>query len=329
MADAEDPFYSTFIVNCVINAFSSCTAIVLNILTIHAMRKTLSLPKPLKALLLSLAVSDLAVGLAVQPCYIAIMALLSKNTHIPSSTADWYFFFTHMFSWTSFFGVVAISVDRLLAIQLHFRYQALVTYKRAVAVVISMWMFSTTLASIVTFQLIPVNELTSIVVAVVMGLCLISSAIIYGKIYITVRRYSKEINGLQVPQLNARNGELANDARQRKSAVGTFFLYLVFFICYLPEYCRLLLIMSLQNPDTTPMSKFYYFSWTLVFLNSSLNPLVYCWKMRDIRRAIMNTLRSIFFKPQGNGTTLNNDEDQGNTVPLALFSRHDNYSLEI
>ena len=325
MADAEDPFYSTFIVNCVINAFSSCTAIVLNILTIHAMRKTLSLPKPLKVLLLSLAVSDLAVGLAVQPCYIAIMALLSKNTHTPSSTADWYFFFTNMFSWTSFFGVVAISVDRLLAIQLHVRYQALVTYKRAVAVVISMWMFSTILASIVTFQLIPVNELISVVVAVVMGLCLISSAIIYGKIYITMRRYSKEINGLQV----ARNGELANDARQRKSAVGTFFLYLVFFICYLPEYCRLLLIMPPHNPDTTPMIKFYYFSWTLVFLNSSLNPLVYCWKMRDIRRAIMNTLRSIFFKPQGNGTTLNNDEDRSNTVPLALFSRDDIYSLEI
>ena len=186
-----------------------------------------------------------------------------------------------------------------------------------------MWMFSTTLASIVTFQLIPVNELISVVVAVVMGLCLISSAIIYGKIYITMRRYSKEINGLQVPQLKARNGELANDARQRKSAVGTFFLYLVFFICYLPEYCRLLLSISLHNPHATPMLKFYYFSWTLVFLNSSLNPLVYCWKMRDIRRAIMNTLRSIFFKPQGNGTTLNNDEDRSNTVLLALFSRHD------
>ena len=56
-------FYSTYVVNCVINALSSCTAIMLNILAIHAMRKTLSLPKPLKALLLSLAVSDLAVGL--------------------------------------------------------------------------------------------------------------------------------------------------------------------------------------------------------------------------------------------------------------------------
>ena len=326
MADAEDPFYSTFIVNCVINTFSSCTAIMLNILTIHAMRKTLSLPKPLKALLLSLAVSDLAVGLAVQPWYIAIMALLSKNTHMSSSTGDCYFFFTNMFSWTSFFGVVAISVDRLLAIHLHLRYQALVTYKRVTAVVISIWLFSIILSSLLMLKLVPNNAITRIILAVVMGLCFISSAIIYGKIYITVRRHSKEINVLQVPQLKARNGALANDARQRKSVVDTFFLYLVFFICYLPEYCRLLLSMSLHNPDATPMLKFYYFSWTLVFLNSSLNPLVYCWKMRDIRRAIMNTLRSIFFKPQGNGTTLNNDEDRSNTVPLALFSRHDTYS---
>ena len=328
MADAEDPLYSTLIVNCVINAFSSCATIMLNILTVHAMRKTLSLPKPLKALLLSLAVSDLAVGLAVQPWYIAIMALLSKNTGTPSSTVAWYFFFTNTFSWTSFFGAVAISVDRLLAIQLHLRYQALVTYKRAVAVVISMWMFSTILGSIVAFQLIPFNVPTRVVVAVVMGLCFICTAIIYCKIYITVRRHTNQINVLQVPQHETRNGELANAVRQRKSAVGTFFLYLVFLICYLPEYCRLLLSVTPHNPDATPILKFYYCSWTLVFLNSSLNPVVYCWKMRNIRRAIMNTMimRSIFSKPQINNATLNSDiGGRSNSVNRTVHSRRDTH----
>ena len=45
----------------------------LNTLTIHAIRKASSLPKPLKTLLLSLAVSDLGVGLLAQPLYIAKM----------------------------------------------------------------------------------------------------------------------------------------------------------------------------------------------------------------------------------------------------------------
>ena len=322
MAANEDPMYSTYIVCSVINAFSSCTAIMLNILTIHAMRKTLSLPKPLKALLLSLAVSDLAVGLVVQPFNIVLMIK-------PAFTADvWYAFFTSIFSWTSFFGVVAISVDRLLAIQLHLRYRAVVTHKRVVGVVISIWLFSVILSFCVAFRFIPINEITRVVLAVTMGLCFICTAIIYCKIYFTVRRHTNQINVLQVPQQETRNGERANVARQRKSAVGTFFLYLVFLICYLPEYCRLLLSMSLHPDDasTIPMARFYYFSWTLLFLNSSLNPLVYCWKMKNIRRAVMNILRSVFSKSQVNDATLNSDiEGWTNSVHLTVNSRRDTH----
>ena len=42
----------------------------------------------------------------------------------------------------SFFGVVAVSVDRFLAIHLLLRYQELVTHKRVVSVVILIWVFS-------------------------------------------------------------------------------------------------------------------------------------------------------------------------------------------
>ena len=59
-------FYSWYIVNCVLNAFLTITAITLNSITIHAIQKTSLLLKPLKTLLLSLAVSDLGVGLVVQ-----------------------------------------------------------------------------------------------------------------------------------------------------------------------------------------------------------------------------------------------------------------------
>ena len=53
----------------------------LNILTIQALRKTPSLPKTLKTLLLSLAVSDLVVGLLVQLLYVAILVMnIQQNT---------------------------------------------------------------------------------------------------------------------------------------------------------------------------------------------------------------------------------------------------------
>ena len=69
-------FYSSYyIANCVFNAWAAYTASMLNCVTIHAIRKTSSLPRPLKTLLLSLAVSDLGVGLLVQPLYIALLQL--------------------------------------------------------------------------------------------------------------------------------------------------------------------------------------------------------------------------------------------------------------
>ena len=69
MQEAKD-LSSSYIANCVINAFLSYTAIMLDSITIHAIRKTSSLSNPLKTLLLSLAVSVLGVGLIVQPLYI-------------------------------------------------------------------------------------------------------------------------------------------------------------------------------------------------------------------------------------------------------------------
>ena len=63
----------TYISNCVLNSLLSHLAIMLNIVTIYAIRKTLSLPKTLKTLLLSLAVSDVGVGLLVQPFYTSLL----------------------------------------------------------------------------------------------------------------------------------------------------------------------------------------------------------------------------------------------------------------
>ena len=139
-----DPLYSSYIVNCVFDAFSAYTAIMLKILTIHAIRKTSSLPKPLKTLLLSLAVSDLGVGFLVQPLYIEAMLNPSHSVYTIGGPLN-IIAGTHVYA--SFFGVIAISIDRFLAIHLHLRYQELVTHKRVIAVVISIWVFSVLLPS--------------------------------------------------------------------------------------------------------------------------------------------------------------------------------------
>ena len=129
-----DPPYSSSIVNRVFDAFSAYTAIMLNILTIHVIRKTSSLPKPLKTLLLSIAVSDLGVGFLAQPLYIAWM--------VNYVTFNTFYVIQLIFTIASFFTVVVTSVDSFLAIHVHLRYQELATHKRVLAGVISIWTLS-------------------------------------------------------------------------------------------------------------------------------------------------------------------------------------------
>ena len=72
---------ASLVLNCVVNSFVSYATVMLNIVLIVALRRTSSLPKTLKVLILSVAVSDISVGLLVQPLYIARLLMEIKNTN--------------------------------------------------------------------------------------------------------------------------------------------------------------------------------------------------------------------------------------------------------
>ena len=191
------------------------------------------------------------------------------------------------FAIASFLGVVAVSVDRFLAIHLHLRYHELVTHKRVVAVVISKWMLSMFL-SLSILWLPPGIPPLFLCIIIAFGLVLIT--MVYIRIYLAARRHKNQIQVLQVQQV-AREGEVANFANLIKAAVGIFYVYLVFLICYLPY---IIVVVSIEIVGSSvALKKLHSFSLTVVFLNSSLNPVIYCWKMRHIRHAVINILRNM------------------------------------
>ena len=278
---------STIITNCVLNSFLSYTAIMLNIVTMHAIRKTSSLPKTLKTLLLSLSVSDVYVGLSVQPFYISLLVNWAQENNPGCKAYKAFFLVIRLFSMASFFGVVAVSADRFLAIHLHLRYQELVTHKRVVAVVILIWLMSAFLSLMTLWVSFDIRNLISALLGVV-GLLL--TMLVYIRIYLAVRRHKNQIQIQQVQQ-DAQTDEMANFTRLIKSAVGVFYVYLVYIVCYLP------FTISVKGPEifgpSVAVKKVLLFSLTLIFLNSSLNPVIYCWKMRHIRHAVINILRNM------------------------------------
>ena len=292
MQEAHD-LSSSYIANCVINAFLSYTAIMLNSITIHAIRKTSSLSKSLKTLLLSLAVSDLGVGLIVQPLYIACLVMElqqnKENNQTFNATSIAYRITGFVFTFASVFGVVALSADRFLAIHLHLRYQELVTHKRVVGLVISPWVLGVIISSM--FDYWNLGDIFKVIRGIFSTACIIIITFFNFKIYVAVRRHAHQIQALQVQQA-AQDEVMANAGRLRKSAFTTVYVYLLFLVCYLPQMCWGIAAEAPESgiPDTD--AGLYFF--TLVCLNSSLNPLIYCWKMRNIRHNIINIFRNAF-----------------------------------
>lgn len=282
------------IANCAINVLLSYTAITLNTITILALRKT-SLSSPLKTLLLSLAVSDLGVGLLVQPLYVASFVMESEG----NSSASYNFVIKSydmivvFLCVASFLGVTALSVDRFLAIHLHLRYQAIVTHKRVVASVVSIWVLS----AVISQTALRIRKVTFLMFGTISVICLISSAFFYYKIYVTVQRHANQIQVLQLQPRQGDNEMVEYNTRLKKAAIGTFYVYLVFLICNLPNTLFFLIPSNLVH-QSADLGTILSLADTLVFLNSSLNPLIYCWKMRHIRQAIMEMLRKIYLGPQ-------------------------------
>ena len=118
---------------------------------------------------------------------------------------------------------------------------------------------------------------------------LLFAIMVYIRIYFVVRRHKNQFQAVQVQV--AQNCEMANFANLIKSVGGIFYVYLVFLLCYLPYFICLAAIEF--DGTIIALKKLFLISYTLVFLNSSLNPVIYCWKMRHIRHAVINILRNM------------------------------------
>ena len=145
-----------------------------NILVIRALFKASSITANVKKLFLSLAFSDLGVGLVSQLMagiiYAVILNTASKEDYnltplcstVINLNCSLFFFLCA----ASLLILTTIACDRLLAVSLHLRYQELVTSKRVTIVLISIWLTSCITALIYIF-LSKSNEMVAAVILLV------------------------------------------------------------------------------------------------------------------------------------------------------------------
>lgn len=270
----EDLVYTVAL--CIVNLFLIFPALIGNVMILITIWKTPSLHSAANILLANLAASDLAVGLVAHPMFITALLMRIFN---PSTTRTLWVAFNILISFlcgASFFTITSIGLDRLLALQLHLRYIAVVTPFRVMWGIVFIWVFS----GIFSCMRLWISGLSFNALSPIIFTLLVGNSVVYLKIYRIVRRHQAQIRHQQ--QGTLQNGNLFSVQRFKKSAFNTFLVYILLLFCYLPYS------FVLQNFHTVlSVSKTVrHVTTTIVLLNSSLNPLLYCWRVREIRTAM-------------------------------------------
>ena len=281
-----------------VNIFLAITASLGNTLILIALHKVTSIYPPTKLLFRCLAVTDLLVGLISQPLYVTILFpwFTTWNVNVAIVLADGFFF--RLLPAVSLLTSAAISVDRLLALLLGLRYRHTVTLRRLWVVLFCFWLISALQATgSIFFEYPKLDKIANMLLCPLLTLSLLVSVFSYAKIFKTLRYRQVQVhrNTHQGPRPNGGGNQL-NIARYKKTVYSIAWVQLALLICYFPYN----LIGFLKLFRKLPFSNEIYIQlpWasfeTLLYLNSSLNPALYCWRIRDVRQEVKNIIRKVF-----------------------------------
>ena len=175
--------------------------------------------------------------------------------------------------------IVEIRVYSYFLQNVFLRYRQVVTLKRTCIVVAISWIKSTFVAA-----LYPVDfRITISYGCIVIPLCVIVSFASYTRIFWALRHRSNEVQDL-VQHRNSQTNPL-NIVRYRKAVNGSLSVQLVLLVCYSPFAVVEISVVA------------WVTTGTLVFFNSSLNPILYCWKVNEVRQAVKQIIRQAFYCP--------------------------------
>ena len=136
------------------------------------------------------------------------------------------------------------------------------------------------------------TEVYSLAIIICIALCLLISTFSYARIYRIVRHHQLQIQAQQQAAESLNTEHNLNMVRSKESAISTFIYYMCMIMCYFPQFFYSLVLFVFH--------KDWIAAWvladTLVFLNSSINSLLYCWRLRELRAAVVKTLHKIFCK---------------------------------
>ena len=275
------------VANAALNVSLAVATTFANLVVLLAMRRVTSIRLPSKLLLCSLVMTDLGAGSVVTPQHAAWLFHQAINPDIiPCSISNAVAITSSAFAWASLWSLAAMSLDRYAALFFYLKYQQIVTTRRVCAVLVFIWASAIlfALTSITTFELWFIGFATGTAIP----LLVISVACIK----ISRRLLAGQIQPQASNETQQQAGNTLNMARYRRTASAMIIAFVLLLICYLPFQCMLVLTTAIER--TALLACMLDYSYSLVLLNSLLNPFVYCLRLPEIRTEVVKQLRKLF-----------------------------------
>ena len=280
-----------------LNIFLSIFATLGNVLILVALRNVSSIHPPTKLLFRCLAITDLCVGLLGQPLYVYVW-YISIYLDIGNFIVELYYvcrFIITVLLEVTILTLAAISVDRLLALLLGLRYRHVVTLCRVRVLIACVWFIAVSNASLFCVARILFHdklELASLWTLRAFAIfSIIVSTFSYTKIFFTLRHQQAQVQDHVQPEQSSRVRSVLNIARYKKTVYSVAWIQFAMLACYGPHVVMSFLLKfgNIDYSIEITIADEVFFS--LLFLNSSLNPVLYCWRIKDVRKEVKNIIR--------------------------------------
>ena len=278
---------SGFDVVATLNIFLSIVASVGNAMILVSLHKETSLYPPAKLLFRCLAATDLCVGLTIQPLGAVLRLMYARSYWKNTATLHQ---LHQAISFTlygvSVFTTTAISLDRRQALVSGLRYRHVVTLPRVRASIIVFWLIGLSCGSMFFWK-------SKIALTAAFSLIVISvstSVFSYVKVYRKLREHQLQVQTVMQGLPNGRQVPL-NIIRYRKSVYSVLWVQFALVICYIPFIVVVMLMTYGRRMGGKKFEITVDAAVTLTYLKSSLNPILYCWRIRAVRQAARDTIK--------------------------------------
>jgi hypothetical protein len=268
----------------VFHSITAISATLLNVFVIITIWKTPSLQTPSRILLCSLALTDLLVGVVLQPAVIFYF----ESVLVKWSEAYSIFLLNsilgHGLVAVSFVNCIVIALDRFLAIKTKQVYKSIVTKKRSLIVIILSWIIPGPIIAMVRHFNEGEENVTKITM-VLMVVVLLTITTLYSMCFYYLRKLSSQVaNTTNQPASNQPASQF-NVWKYKRSLVTMVMVLGLILLSYLP----LTILLSIRKTSEVYNDPgLLHLCESFLMLSSTLNPMLYLWRMKDLRQCMKN-----------------------------------------